>query len=89
LIDIVYPLASDDGSLKPEHAAHKWSKLLQEGFAGNERPLNTALKYKDQLPAAGFVDVVEVREKWPINGWARDKKHKQVGMCSDSVGREM
>lgn len=89
LIDIIYPLASDDGSLKPEHAAYKWSVLLQEGFAGNERPLNTALKYKEQLADAGFADVVEVKEKWPINGWAWDKKHKQVGRCSDFARREM
>ena len=86
LIDIIYPLASDDGSLKPEHAAQRWSILLQEGFAGNERPLNTALKYKEQLAAVGFVDVVEVKEKWPINGWAKDKKYKHVGMFCVPMG---
>lgn len=90
LIDIIYPLTSDDGTLKPHHAVNQWSVLLNEGFGGNERPLDTALKYKEQLAAAGFVDIVEIKEKWPINGWARDKKYKQVGMhFKDSIFPEL
>lgn len=78
-MDIIYPLESDDGTLKEEHAARRWSVLLAEGFAGNGQPINTALKYKDQLAEAGFVDIVEVKEKWPTNVWARDSKYKQIG----------
>jgi SAM-dependent methyltransferase len=85
LIDIVYPITSDDGSLKPEHATHKWSHLLQEAFSGNDRPLNTVLKYKEQLAAEGFVDIHEVREKWPISPWAMDKKYKQLGICHNVI----
>lgn len=78
-MDIIYPLESDDGTLKEKHPARKWSILLQEGFAAGGHALNTALYYKDWLKDAGFVDVVEVKEKWPINTWARDPKYKQVG----------
>ncbi|KAH7124760.1 S-adenosyl-L-methionine-dependent methyltransferase [Dactylonectria macrodidyma] len=80
LVDIIYPLISDDGTLKEEHPARKWSVLLQEGFAAGGHPLTTALYYKDWLKDAGFVDVVEVKEKWPVNAWARNPKYKQVGM---------
>lgn len=79
MIDIIYPLTSDDNSLPLGSAAYRWSVLLQEGFAGNERPLNTALKYKDQLADVGFVDIVEVKEKWPISVWPRSKKYQRLG----------
>ncbi|KAL6408483.1 methyltransferase [Ilyonectria robusta] len=86
LMDIIYPLESDDGTLKEEHPSYKWSVLLQEGFAGGGHPLNTALSYKDWLPEAGFVDVVEVKEKWPLNTWAKDPKYKQIGQWTHENG---
>jgi hypothetical protein len=79
LMDIIYPTMSDDGTLTDDHASQQWSRLLNEGFAANGRPLDTALQYKDWLPKAGFVDVVEVKEKWPINVWPRDPRYKQIG----------
>ncbi|KAJ3456392.1 hypothetical protein MRS44_016415 [Fusarium solani] len=86
LMDIIYPLQSDDGTLKEEHPAYQWSVLLQEGFAGGGHPLNTALFYKDWLKDAGFVDIVEVKEKWPCSAWARDPKYKQIGMWAYENG---
>ena len=69
----------DDETLKMDSTVYKWSNLLLEGFAGNGRPLNTALNYKEQLTAAGFVDVVEVKYKWPSNRWPKNEKHKLLG----------
>ncbi|RSL94409.1 hypothetical protein CDV31_014323 [Fusarium ambrosium] len=86
LMDIIYPLQSDDGTLKEEHPAYQWSVLLQEGFSGGGHPLNTALYYKDWLKDAGFVDIVEVKEKWPCSAWARDPKYKQIGMWAYENG---
>ena len=37
-------------------------------------------KFKDMMTAAGFVDVVEVRYKWPSYTWPRDRKHKDLGL---------
>ncbi len=70
---------SDDHTLKPDSPLRRWSELLLEGFTAIGRPLNTALKYKEQLTTAGFVDLVETREKWPQNGWPRDRRYKQIG----------
>lgn len=89
LIDIIYPLQSDDGTLKEEHPAYQWSVLLQEGFAGGGHPLNTALFYKDWLKDAGFVDIVEVKEKWPCSAWARDPKYKQIGKSWTVIERQL
>jgi hypothetical protein len=79
MIDIVYPLLSDDGTLTKNSALCKWSDLLHDIFTKNGRPMDSALKYKDQLEAAGFVDVNIVKRKWPLSRWPKDPKHKQIG----------
>ena len=34
---------------------------------------------KDQITGAGFVDVTEVRFKWPVGPWSNDQKMKDLG----------
>ncbi|KAF4953755.1 hypothetical protein FGADI_5748 [Fusarium gaditjirri] len=79
MIDIIYLLLSDDETLTENSALNKWSEVLHDIFTKNGRPMDSALKYKDQLEAAGFVDVNIVRRKWPLNKWPKDPKHKQIG----------
>ncbi|KAF9769135.1 hypothetical protein IL306_013497 [Fusarium sp. DS 682] len=79
MIDIVYPLLSDDDSLTKDSALYKWSQLLHDIFTKNGRPMDSALKYKEQLEEAGFADVNIVKRKWPLNKWPKDPKHKQIG----------
>ncbi|KAL2214479.1 S-adenosyl-L-methionine-dependent methyltransferase [Sarocladium strictum] len=85
-MDIIYPFFSDDNTLKPDHAMHKWAVLLEEGFAANGHSMRTALSYKEWLTDAGFVDVTVVKEKWPTNSWPKDPKYKQVGMWTYENG---
>lgn len=95
MIDIIYPLLSDDDTLKKDSALSKWSELLHDIFTKNGRGMDSALKYKDQLEEAGFVDVNIVKRKWPLNRWPKDPKHKQIGklistlftMSLNSIGR--
>ncbi|KAJ4315837.1 hypothetical protein N0V84_008171 [Fusarium piperis] len=79
LIDIIYPLTSDDGTLAEDSALYKWSTLLSSAFTVNGSPMDSALKYQEQLKDAGFVDVHVVKRKWPLNRWPKDQKHKQIG----------
>ncbi|KAF7555980.1 hypothetical protein G7Z17_g1687 [Cylindrodendrum hubeiense] len=88
LMDIIYPLESDDGTLKEEHPSRKWSLLLQEGFSADGHPLNTALFYKDWLKDAGFTGIVEVKEKWPLNAWPKDPRYKQIGIWTYENGTQ-
>ncbi|KAK5661175.1 hypothetical protein OQA88_11066 [Cercophora sp. LCS_1] len=85
--DILYPMESDDGTLTPDSPLRKWSELLLEGFTGIGRPLNTAFQYKDQLLEAGFVEIGEIKAKWPSNGWPRDPILKQIGEFEGANGR--
>ncbi|KAF5973508.1 methyltransferase [Fusarium bulbicola] len=79
MIDIIYPLLSDDDTITKDSALSKWSELLHDIFTKNGRPMDSALKYKDQLEEAGFVDVNIVKRKWPLNRWPKDPRHKQIG----------
>lgn len=79
LIDCIYPMASDDDTLSTDSALYKWSKLLLDTFAAMGSPLDSALRYKEQLEEAGFVDINIVKRKWPLNSWPKDPKYKQLG----------
>lgn len=35
---------------------------------------------RQDLQEAGFVDVVEIPFKWPVNRWPKDAKFKELGM---------
>jgi hypothetical protein len=74
---------SDDGSLKPENALFRSMALLGEAAAKLGRPFVDLNKLKPMMIEAGFVDVVEVRFKWPSNQWPRDKLHKEIGMWNN------
>ena len=85
LLDIIYPAESDDGTLSKDSNLYVWSKTLLDGFTTNGRPLNSALKYKELLEEAGFVDVVVKKYKWPSNRWPKDYKHKQIGKLLNTI----
>ncbi|KAM0543954.1 hypothetical protein ACHAPJ_012049 [Fusarium lateritium] len=65
MIEIIYPMQSDDDSLPEDSTLYKWSNLLHTAFANNGTAMNSALKYKDQLEEAGFISVNVVKRKWP------------------------
>jgi hypothetical protein len=82
VMDIVYPIQADDDTLPKDSALSKWSDLLLSIFTKNGSPLDSAVKYQEQLKEVGFVDVNIVKRKWPLNRWPKDPKHKQIGWFS-------
>ncbi|UPK91873.1 hypothetical protein LCI18_002808 [Fusarium solani-melongenae] len=83
IMDIIYPPRSDDGTLSDDSPLYKWATLLLRTFAAMGSPLDSALKYKEQLEAAGFVDVHVVQRKWPMNRWPKAQIYKQIGMWAN------
>ncbi len=79
LLDPVYPMDSDDGTLSKESALYRWSALLNEAATKLGSSLDSALSYKQQLTHAGFTNVTETVYKWPMNQWPRLSKHKELG----------
>lgn len=80
LSDTVFPVQCDDGTMPEDSATLKWTNIGLEGMKSYGRPINSALQYKTLMEAAGFVDVKEIRYKWPSNRWPRDPKYKELGM---------
>jgi hypothetical protein len=77
--DICGPTRSDDGTLGPDSALYKWGIYCKQAGEKYGRLVNSALWYKEQMEAAGFVNVTEVVYKWPTNRWPKDKKMKEIG----------
>ncbi|KAF6825075.1 methyltransferase domain-containing protein [Colletotrichum musicola] len=70
---------SDDGTLTEEHALYKSMMYLGEAAAKLNHTFIDLDMLKPKMEAAGFVDVTEVRFKWPSNTWPRDHKFKELG----------
>ncbi|KAF7555275.1 hypothetical protein G7Z17_g2287 [Cylindrodendrum hubeiense] len=71
---------SDDDTLKDGSALAKCTKLLNDACNILGRPFQDNSKLKDIMAKIGYVDIVVTTFKWPTNAWARDKKHKELGM---------
>ena len=56
-----------------------------EGSIKLRAGLDTALTTKRFMEEAGFVDVVEVIYKWPLNRWPANKQMKEIGTCVFSL----
>ena len=76
--DVNYALKTDDGCGE-KSSVMKWSQLLVEAYGKLERPAEIASRYKTLMEEAGFVDVVEILYKWPINNWPKDPEYKEIG----------
>ncbi|KAH7133504.1 S-adenosyl-L-methionine-dependent methyltransferase [Dactylonectria macrodidyma] len=79
LLDPIYPVTSDDGTVSKDSAVYKWSKLLNDAAAKLGSGLDSGLRYKDLLADVGFVNVEEVPHKWPMNAWSQEPKLKELG----------
>lgn len=52
----------------------EWSSLLIEAVQKMGRSIEAPSQFKRMLQDAGFVDVVEVKEVWPVSPWTKDRK---------------
>ncbi|KAK9426192.1 putative Secondary metabolism regulator LAE1 [Seiridium unicorne] len=69
----------DDDTMKPDYELKVHLEDLEDATAAMKRPLRTADQWKRLMREVGFVDVQEVTYKMPINGWARNRKYKELG----------
>lgn len=80
MTDIGLPVASDDGTLRPEHKLWAMSAMTVDAAAKLGRPIGLAAGYADMFARAGFEDVELRLFKWPSNQWPRDPKFKTLGL---------
>ncbi|KAJ3539967.1 hypothetical protein NM208_g5269 [Fusarium decemcellulare] len=77
--DIILPYASDDGTLKPDHALDKLGNYFCSTSEMLGRVMDAPKNFKTYMEKAGFEGVVEHRYKWPIGTWPKDKFYKELG----------
>ncbi|KAH8821457.1 S-adenosyl-L-methionine-dependent methyltransferase [Xylogone sp. PMI_703] len=64
----VWPRADDD-SLKPDGFYNYWGQTVMEVSEKFGKSFTIWEESKARLEKAGFVNVEEIRYKWPMNGW--------------------
>ncbi|CAF3557333.1 unnamed protein product [Fusarium graminearum] len=79
--DNVYPLASDDGTIHNTNIL-TWSELMVNAANKIGRSITVASKFKSMLEDAGFIDIVEIKKKIPMNRWPKHSRYKELGTWS-------
>ncbi|KAL4865513.1 hypothetical protein BDV12DRAFT_174479 [Aspergillus spectabilis] len=74
----VQPVA-DDETMAPDHFYHEWGTIVVESGERFGKTFRIWEESASRLKRAGFVDVVEVGFKWPMNGWSSDPKLHELG----------
>lgn len=83
----MWPVADDD-TVNEDSFFTTWGKTvvgLGEKFG---KPFTIWEESKDRMEKAGFVDVVETRYKWPMNGWP-SPEHRTHGNDGDKPWRRL
>ncbi|KAH0428583.1 hypothetical protein CcaCcLH18_08940 [Colletotrichum camelliae] len=89
--DIDFPMRCDDGTIPPECDLGRWNDLMMEAGRRSGFLLDTCGRAAEMMAHAGFIDIVRIPFKWPINQWPRDVRHKTLGLWTEanfSVGLE-
>ncbi|KAM0281791.1 hypothetical protein ACHAQH_003373 [Verticillium albo-atrum] len=74
----------DDGTIVPQSDLGRWNELMMEAGTLSGFRLDLCDKAAEMMTAAGFVDIIRIPYKWPINQWPRDAKHKTLGEWTEA-----
>lgn len=72
-------LTSNYDTLPADHVYHQWGPLAVEGGRKAGLDFDTASRIKGWLQEAGFVNVTEIIQPWPIGGWPKDPHQRELG----------
>ncbi|KAJ4268951.1 hypothetical protein NW762_003022 [Fusarium torreyae] len=74
-------IQSDHVKLPPDHIFNRWADLFCQGgeMMGRSFDVCKGHTMRDNLEAAGFVDIVEKKFKAPVHSWASDTKLWEAG----------
>ncbi|KAG5992602.1 hypothetical protein E4U54_003596 [Claviceps lovelessii] len=79
LQDIVSMPKCDDGTMSDDSAIKIYGDRVMECCDILKRYGDSALRYKQQMIDAGFINVTEVKYKWPTNPWPAEKHYQELG----------
>jgi hypothetical protein len=76
-LDII--ISCDDGTMPSNSTVVRWHNYMHDGARKAGFPLDEIHNIPQMMRNAGFVDIVVLPSKWPMNTWPKDKKHKEIG----------
>jgi len=65
--------------MPPGHFFEEWGRTVVASGEKAGKSFRIWEEAKGYMERAGFVDVTEVRYKWPMNGWSLDPKMREIG----------
>ncbi|KAG6003474.1 hypothetical protein E4U21_002010 [Claviceps maximensis] len=82
LQDIIMMPKCDDGTMSDDSALKTWGDKLLESCKTLKRDGDSAMRYKQHMTDAGFINVTEVVYKWPTNPWPAEQHYRDLGFWS-------
>lgn len=70
---------SDDGLVGPDHFLTEWGETVIEMGEKFGKSFTIWEESEERMRKAGFVDVTVMKYQWPLNGWPKSKKLKELG----------
>ncbi|TID16925.1 S-adenosyl-L-methionine-dependent methyltransferase [Venturia nashicola] len=69
----------DDGTMPPGHFYEEWGRTVITCGETAGKSFRIWKEAKGYMERAGFVEIHEVRYRWPMNGWSSDPMQKEIG----------
>lgn len=88
--DVQMPFLDEDGTMSGTQL-ETWNNRQVECCAKLGVDTTAPSKYKQWMVEQGFEDVTELKFKWPVGTWPKDKRYKELGrltMANFLVGLE-
>ncbi|CRK36452.1 hypothetical protein BN1708_007051 [Verticillium longisporum] len=82
--DINFPMKCDDDTIPPQSDLGRWNELMMEAGTLSGFRLDLCDRAAEMMSAAGFVDIVRIPYKWPINQWPKDVRYKTLGEWTEA-----
>jgi len=70
---------SDDETAGPESFYRLWGDTVIEMGERRGKSFSIWKESRERMEKAGFEGLVETRYKWPMNGWSKDPKLRELG----------
>ncbi|KAF2452688.1 S-adenosyl-L-methionine-dependent methyltransferase [Lineolata rhizophorae] len=74
----VEPVSRDE-TVGPGHFFAEWGRTVVSCGEAFGKTFLIWREAKERLLKAGYVDVAEVRYEWPMNGWSKEPRMKELG----------
>lgn len=69
----------EDGTMPPGHFYEEWGRTVVACGERVGKSFRIWEEAKGYMERAGFVEIHEVRYRWPMNGWDSDPRQKEIG----------